>query len=202
MSMHKDNLLNVLKSNGDLNDVKPLFTVNAIAKEIPIRTWNCNKEKLEKECLDLRDKCYQKANHILYTEIPKLMSNIENSAIIRQVLHLPRTTPELRQFHEYERERLRKKQKLWETDVPNIIIKDVYNVLLPYCNQEFKESTAICVDYPDELFIELRPMFDEFCEKINCVLGWDTYSKRFGIRPNLTTTIQREIEYKTIYKED
>ena len=94
-------------------------------------------------------------------------------------------------------ERLQLKAKQWEVDMPNILYKDIYEGLLPYCEQEFKEHITICFDVYKEIFTELRPMLDEFCERINCVLGWDMYSEQFGVRPNLTTTRKRVFERST-----
>lgn len=192
--MSKDNLLEILQNNGDLNDVRPVTYMTM--KEVPVKTWNCSKEQLKRECLDLQYKCTLKANHILYTEIPKLKSDIGDSAFVRQILHLPKTSPELTKFHEQEMEKLQLKAKRWEIDMPNIVHKDIYEGLLPYCKQEFKEQIAICFDVYKEIFTELRPMLDEFCGRINCVLGWDEYNERFGIRPNLTTTVKRVFEQK------
>ena len=190
--MSKDNLLEVLRNNGDLNDVKA--TNYMTMTETPIKTWNCTKDHLQEECYALEHQFHSNANHIVNIEIPKLKSAIEDSAFTRQILHLPKTSPELTKFHEKEMERLQLKAKLWEVNMPNILYKDIYEGLLPYCEQEFRERIAICFDVYKEIFTELRPMFDEFCERINCTLGWDEYNERFGIRPNLTTTMKRVIE--------
>ncbi len=190
--MSKDNLLEILRNNGDLNDVQP--TAYMVMKEIPVKTWNCTKEQLQEECYALEHQFHRKANHIINVEIPKLESDIEDSVFIRQILKLPKITPELAKFHEKEMARLLNEVKLWEVDMPNILYKDIYEGLLPYCGQEFKEHIVICFDVCKEIFTELRPMLDEFCEGINCVLGWDEYNERFGIRPNLSTVMKRVFE--------
>lgn len=190
--MNKDNLLEILRNNGDLNDVQP--TTYMIMKEIPVKTWNCTKEQLQEECYALEHQFHRKANHIVNVEIPKLESDIEDSVFIRQILKLPKITLELAKFHEKEMAGLLNKAKLWEVDMSDILYKEIYTVLLPHCKQEFEEPISICFKYPIELFIELRPMLDEFCERIDCTLGWDVYSGQFGIRPNLTTEIKRIME--------
>lgn len=193
--MSKDNLLEVLQNNGDLNDVKA--TTFITMKEVPVKTWNCTKDHLQEECYTLEHQFHRKANHVLYTEIPKLKSAIEDSVHVRQILNLPKTSPELTKFHEKEMERLQLKAKRWEVDMSNILYKDIYEGLLPYCEQEFKEHIVICLDVYKEIFTELRPMLDEFCERINCTLGWDEYNEQFGIRPNLSTVMKRVFEQKT-----
>ena len=167
--MSNDNLLEVLRNNGDLNDVQP--TTYMIMKEIPVKTWNCTKEQLQAECYVLEHQFHRKANHIVNVEIPKLELDIENSVFIRQRLKLPKITSELAKFHEEEMERLQNRAKLWEVNMSDILYKEIYTVLLPYCMQEFKEHIVICFKYPIELFIELRSMLDDFCNKINCTLG-------------------------------
>lgn len=190
--MSEDNLLEILQTNGDLNDVQP--TTYMVMKEIPVKTWNCTKEQLQEECYALEHQFHRKANHIVNVKIPKLESDMADSMFIRQILKLPKTTPELTKAYEKAMEGLQNKIKLWKVNMSDILYKEIYTVLLPYCKQEFEEHIAICFKYPIELFTELRPMLDDFCSKINCTLGWDSYSEQFGIRPNLTTEIKRIIE--------